>query len=151
MTIRAGTGTLGIYDLPVTEKLSYSPGSPLDSAQVWQRRARFRRRTAKVLGFLCLILLVTVLEGTLSIRAGSGPPGGGSGSPEADPWVIVTALGSLAAGIGAVASGVAAILAVRAAAAVQKTTPVTDAEQQRTAVAAKKPPAKRKKKRRRLN
>jgi hypothetical protein len=58
----------------------------------------------------------------------------------------VSALGTLAAGIGATISSIAAILALRAASAAQNTSHAP-AKEQVIAAEAGKPPAKRKKKR----
>jgi hypothetical protein len=58
----------------------------------------------------------------------------------------VSALGTAAARIGAVISGIAAILALWAAAAAQNITPAPATEQKAT-FAAKKPPSRRKTKR----
>ena len=144
-----------IYDLLMTSPPSYSPASPVGAAEAWKRRARFRRRVAALLGILAVVLFVALL-GTLTLPA-SGPNPVCTGAtcspspspsppPQADPWVAVSALGTAAAGIGAVISGIAAILALRAAAAAQNITPAP-AKGQKATFAAKKPPAKRKTKR----
>jgi protein-S-isoprenylcysteine O-methyltransferase Ste14 len=131
----------------MTAPSGYSPASPVDAARAWKRRARFRWWIAALLGVLTLILFFLWAREVvdLPLRHGCcGPPT----KPEADPWVAVSALGTLAAGIGAVISSIAAILALRAAAATLKTTS-TPVKEQSAAVAAKKPSAKRKTRRRR--
>jgi hypothetical protein len=131
------------YDFPMTSPPSESPASPVDAAKTWKRRARIRWRIAALFGIFAVILLVSFL--LLALNRGSIPipcPPDGCPVPQADPWVAVSALGTLAAGIGAVISAIAAMLAVRAAATVQNITPAPSKEQKAT-TAAKKPSARR--------
>jgi hypothetical protein len=131
----------------MTSPLSDPPASPIDAAKTWKHRARFRWGIAALLGVLAVILffLFSALD-TRTLGAGCPPPPEVCPAPQADPWVAVSALGTLAAGIGAVISAIAAMLALRAAAAAKNITPAP-AMEQRSAVAAKKPPAKHKRKR----
>lgn len=67
--------------------------------------------------------------------------------PLSQVWVILSALGTAAAGLGALVSGIAAILAVRAAAAAQNITAARVKERNTTAAPLKKSSGKRKAKR----
>lgn len=144
LTIKADYYTFNTYDFPVTSPPSYPLASPVDAAQVWRRRARFRRRIATVLAGLALIFVLILASTPRTLTHGAST---GSESPQADPWVVISALGTLAAGIGAIVSGIAAILAVRAAAAATRNPTPSLAKKQTTAATANRPPAKRKKKR----
>jgi hypothetical protein len=145
MLLVADASSPDTYDLPMTSPPSDPPASPVDAAKTWRHRARFRWRIAALLGVLAVILLFLFL--VLNTRPIAYQcPFPGCPAPQADPWVAVSALGTLAAGIGAVISAIAAILALRAAAAAKNITPAP-ATEQRSAVAPKKPPAKRRRKR----
>jgi hypothetical protein len=99
-----------------------------------------------LLGVLTVILFV--LSVVLALPTSPCPFSGCFPGPRADGWVVVSALGTLAAGIGAIISGIAAILALRAAAtAVGRNATPSPAKDQEVSVRAKKPRGKRRKKR----
>jgi hypothetical protein len=132
------------YAVPMTSPPSDSPAHPVGAAETWRRRARLRWRIAALLGIIFISLLVAGLSTGVEPDGACLP----RPCPQADPWTAVSALGTLAAGIGAIVSSIAAILALRAASAAQNTSHAPAKEQVAVAAAAK-PPAKQKRKKKR--
>lgn len=118
MAIVFGVGSF--YLLRVSEPAAGDTPTD-DHALAWKRRARSRWTIAACLAVVTFVLLL------LAIRLGTAPAktnaATGSGHhSEAAPseiWIAVSALGTLAAGVGAIVSGAAAVLAFRTAAAAQ--------------------------------
>ncbi len=87
-----------------------------DEAQFWMRRARSRWKITARLEALSILLLA--LLASIAANAHS-PPGGPAQLGQA--WVAVTAIGSLAAGVGTIVGAVAAVVAQRIAAKAEQT------------------------------
>ena len=112
-----------------------------DATETWKRRARVRWTITALLGVLTFVLLTVIVT-----QASAGPSCHSSVcEPSPQPsqvWVVLSALGTLAAGLGTLVSGLAAILAMRAA-ATARNTPTAPAKKRRaTGARAKKPPMK---------
>ncbi len=87
-----------------------------DEAQFWMRRARSRWKiTARLeaLSILLLALLASIAANAHSLPGGPAQLG--------QAWVAVTAIGSLAAGVGTIVGAVAAVVAQRIAAKAEQT------------------------------
>jgi hypothetical protein len=87
-----------------------------DEAHFWMRRARSRWKITVRLETLSILLLAFLA----SIAANAHSPPGGQPQP-GQAWVAVTAIGSLAAGVGTIVSAVAAVVAQRIAAKAEQT------------------------------
>ena len=97
------------------------PGAAVNEAGLaWRARARFRWKIAGVFGGITVFgafLLISALSSSSHLTAGC-PLGGCQQIAESSQgWTAITALGTLAAGIGTLVSATASVLALRAATA----------------------------------
>jgi len=102
------------------------PGAAVNEAGLaWRARARFRWKIAGVFGGITVFgafLLISALSSPAHLTA-LCPQGGCQQIAEpSQGWTAITALGTFAAGIGALVSATASVLALRAAAAARTAT-----------------------------
>jgi hypothetical protein len=97
------------------------PGAAVNEAGLaWRARARFRWKIAGVFGGITVFgafLLISALSSSGHLTAGCPLSGCQQIAEPSQGWTAITALGTLAAGIGTLVSATASVLALRAAAA----------------------------------